>query len=607
MALMALSILSFLLPQAGIALFFAGLPLILCFGNNPAFYFSGAESFLALVLLAGLVRHRVDHFLLPPPRAVWLALGILTFFSLTPIFRFADLILWHPIQMASILWLHLYHGDQLSPFAFVHRGWIYALGIMLFFGVRAQSGMSKLKWIYWGLLCSGAVLAAFSIFDVLRNKRAPINYFAIFDDRNTYAALFVVAISLLAWPWAKQKQGWKKVLIYALFMLFSLLIFASLSLSAMGAWLLTVLLSVFTLGRESLRQLFRLPFYKENWGKLLVLFLCLYFLFPTLAFLYPPSDPISVAEAIGQRIRSLTPENIFETVYRGRAHLWAAGWEMFKEYPVFGIGIGRYYLMSNQFFLGKDIRSMPGGLDYQYENAHNYFLQLLAEIGLAGFACFISLIVWLLLRPWDLFGKSMNTAAGIAVVALLALSVTGHPLLVQSLLFMGAAVAAVVAGPLKQNPSSSWFREKKVWIPVMGMVLILYAFHLKAIWNQLPPKFQWGFYHSEGTGEEAFKWTRRLALIQVSSGDIGPFLIRAQNPDLSEDPLNVMVYANEIELMELVLRSQDWQVVQLPARWKLPDQFVLGIKTSRTWSPADYGFPDYRELGVMVRGHGLHE
>ena len=57
--------------------------------------------------------------------------------------------------------------------------------------------------------------------------------------------------------------------------------------------------------------------------------------------------------------------------------------------PSFGVGIGRYYSRSGEFSSPELLESFPPAI---HENAHNNFLQILAELGVVGFA----VVMWLL-------------------------------------------------------------------------------------------------------------------------------------------------------------------------------------------------------------------
>jgi len=108
-------------------------------------------------------------------------------------------------------------------------------------------------------------------------------------------------------------------------------------------------------------------------------------------------------------------------------------WEMWKTAPAFGIGIAEYF--------GRSAALMPAPLRTLYvaENAHNNFLQIGVELGLAGLAAFL----WLLgsaasgvvkrFKSGDRDPMLVGLALGVSSTILTFL--TGHPLLVGSYAF----------------------------------------------------------------------------------------------------------------------------------------------------------------------------
>lgn len=105
-----------------------------------------------------------------------------------------------------------------------------------------------------------------------------------------------------------------------------------------------------------------------------------------------------------------------------------ASLRMIAARPVFGVGIGRYYPLS-RLVLPPEL-----GAIYGQENAHNYFMQIAAELGMAGAAVF----VWLLaasLGPagkalWNGARSALTTGLVAGAVAFLITCLSGHPLLV---------------------------------------------------------------------------------------------------------------------------------------------------------------------------------
>ncbi|HEY6506723.1 MAG TPA: O-antigen ligase family protein, partial [Vicinamibacterales bacterium] len=111
-----------------------------------------------------------------------------------------------------------------------------------------------------------------------------------------------------------------------------------------------------------------------------------------------------------------------------RAEFLDTSLRMFATAPVLGVGVGTYYQRSNAY--------MPPGIRaiYGRENAHNYYMQVLAELGIAGLGVFLWWLGEPLRRLWtkSLAGgtDSLAFATCLACGAYLLTCVTGHPFLV---------------------------------------------------------------------------------------------------------------------------------------------------------------------------------
>ncbi|MGE5359762.1 MAG: O-antigen ligase family protein, partial [Bacteroidales bacterium] len=123
-----------------------------------------------------------------------------------------------------------------------------------------------------------------------------------------------------------------------------------------------------------------------------------------------------------------------DTTYRGlpvtvqwRIGQWAGAIRAFESNPVFGIGVGQFWNLSPRFFDPELRRVFP------HENAHNNFLQILAELGFLGLVAFLWLLVAIGRRAIAALGTQVQpfvapTAAG--VLAFLLTCLVSHPLLV---------------------------------------------------------------------------------------------------------------------------------------------------------------------------------
>ena len=120
-----------------------------------------------------------------------------------------------------------------------------------------------------------------------------------------------------------------------------------------------------------------------------------------------------------------------------RFEIWSAVTNMFSAYPLMGVGEGEFYrLSSNISFARSEFLQLNRG-----ENAHNYFLQVLAENGLVGIAIFaIAFIV-----PYRACqNKQLILPASIGLLSLFLGNVFAHSFLVRENLLLGAALLGLL-------------------------------------------------------------------------------------------------------------------------------------------------------------------
>jgi hypothetical protein len=191
---------------------------------------------------------------------------------------------------------------------------------------------------------------------------------------------------------------------------------------------------------------------------------------------------------------------------------------MFASAPIFGVGIGRYFDRSGAF--------MPDALRELYgnENAHNYFAQQFAELGVVGGLLFVWL-VWALVVAGRAATRDDAAPASAAVVGLFAgvgayllTCLTGHPLLVPEAAFpfwaaAGALVATIAAAPARAH-------ARRLAAVIVGLLLVsgiargVAAYILVGV---PPPDF--GFHDVEAAPDGApFRWMTRHAVTYVPAG-----------------------------------------------------------------------------------------
>lgn len=165
------------------------------------------------------------------------------------------------------------------------------------------------------------------------------------------------------------------------------------------------------------------------WGGALVAALVVMLSLPFVAgrFNLPDKTGRSLSQALNYR----------SEFARGAARMIAAQ-------PVFGVGVGAFYARSGEYFAPAVRVAFPR------ENAHNNFLQVLAELGVVGFVPFlwtIGIVGAAVVRGWR-SGRLPAAATGGAagLVAFILTWLTGHPLLIFEVATAFWLVLAAVAG-----------------------------------------------------------------------------------------------------------------------------------------------------------------
>lgn len=135
-----------------------------------------------------------------------------------------------------------------------------------------------------------------------------------------------------------------------------------------------------------------------------------------------------------------------------RMELARVSFRLLGEAPVFGIGIGRFYSQS-----GREIRDPDVSAIYPRENAHNNFLQILAELGVVGLACFAAVLTGVaLMAARSLLPWAPPAGAAIGLGAFLITCLAGHPLLTPEVSLSFWAVLGALAAHDVDNKPPNW-------------------------------------------------------------------------------------------------------------------------------------------------------
>ncbi len=159
---------------------------------------------------------------------------------------------------------------------------------------------------------------------------------------------------------------------------------------------------------------------------------------------------LAVVAAVAALLIAVFPNPVLDRSAAGaiaiRAELARTAGRLFATAPVFGIGVGEFFDRSAEYIHDPAVRRI-----YPRENAHNNFLQVLAETGIVGFGAFM----WLLAACGAAMRRGLRDDADrwprlgsiAGVGAFLGTCLAGHPLLTAEVAFafwgvLGTAAAA---------------------------------------------------------------------------------------------------------------------------------------------------------------------
>jgi O-antigen ligase len=127
-------------------------------------------------------------------------------------------------------------------------------------------------------------------------------------------------------------------------------------------------------------------------------------------------------------MKSLTFDQI-NLLSSRRLELFSSAIRMFLEYPLLGLGQGNFLRSSAVVpFSHSAWMAQSGG-----ENAHNYFLQALADTGVIGFICYLAVLMWPVCRTRHL---SVLVPASMAIMSLFLGNLYSHSFLIRENLLL---------------------------------------------------------------------------------------------------------------------------------------------------------------------------
>ena len=133
-----------------------------------------------------------------------------------------------------------------------------------------------------------------------------------------------------------------------------------------------------------------------------------------------------------------------------RILIWQSAWNMFKDHPVLGVGLGQYTENYQQKYIS------PQAKEPKLGHAHNNFMQMLAENGIVGFAGFVIMFGYIIFKNLITWVKVRN---------------------VYALMIVSATVCLLLQGFTEYNVGNSAV-IKMYWL-ILGLLVVLSEFYKK--------------------------------------------------------------------------------------------------------------------------------
>ena len=266
-----------------------------------------------------------------------------------------------------------------------------------------------------------------------------------------------------------------------------------------------------------------------------------------------------------------------------RSQFLATSVRMFASSPLSGVGVGRYFDRSPEF--------MPAGLRELYgnENAHNYFVQQFAELGVVGGLLFLWLAIaitsaaWTAARDPDTDPVLLGLFAGTGAYLLTCL--TGHPLLVPQAALPFWIGAGVLAGIGAGTPPRGYARRAIALVAAAILVAGVARAAMSYARVTAPPR-EYGFHEVETAPDgTTFRWMTRHAVTYIPDG-AGFVRLRMRAPDVEMSaPLVVETSIAGRVTDRRAVPAGRWVSYDVPARALAPAPFRrVDFRTNQAWT-----------------------
>lgn len=307
-----------------------------------------------------------------------------------------------------------------------------------------------------------------------------------------------------------------------------------------------------------------------------------------------------------------------------RLEIFAGAWRMFSFFPLMGLGQGNFFHISGfPDFMGSDWVFKTGG-----ENAHNYFLQTLAELGLVGPVSFLILF----LLPVKQRAKDQNFMPVVVVICAVFLgNVYSHSLVIRENLYLLAVFVALLyacssswVSDLSAQHSNKSFNESvdrfkspaspiiqnfiATALLVLVSVVCFYSYkEISASVNRYPFTYGADCYRRGAPFADGWSSGRLVTALPLGSRGI-KFTLDETHPDVGSKPLGITLSiidqsGNVLSASETLNQNHKPFSTQVELPLANEKEVLFGVlQVSRCFTPRNFGLKDdTRKLGVHLK------
>lgn len=321
-----------------------------------------------------------------------------------------------------------------------------------------------------------------------------------------------------------------------------------------------------------------------------------------------------------------------------RNFFWVRAFQMGRDYPMSGVGIGAFTIELPDYHWKYD-----KGFD-QIDYAGNYYLQLFAEIGIPGL--FLMLIIFLIIILRFNYYRKLNkkrfsgdrdyliclglfiSFITMAIILFFGSHLNNMEIQISFWLIIGLLISYILF-KTGENSLISYGNFLKIinrnrkdikmnLIRTLSIIIILFIFIFNGILSLFSTisiyikqdYFNWpavwgantmGLYLPEGYGKDSPRFTEKdMTICLEKKASKLSFALKAQNPDITENPLYVKIYFDYKLITIAKFTDKNWHKYTIKIPQNGLKSLTLTIINSRTFVPKEWGInDDTRELGVL--------